>query len=90
MLIGGAEVCRHWFGHQGSREVSLEDQVGISMGWKDLRSLRVVRRLPTNTAQEMGSPRRGLSAFHACCFLSFLKMQAVRVLRSSSWASTTS
>ena len=67
VLVGGAEG--------GFR---LGGQIGVSTAWKGLRSLRALRRLSTNVARKMGSRRRGLVAFHACCFLSFRRMHVAR------------
>lgn len=63
-----------WLEEQKDQGFTLGGQIGVSTAWKGLRSLRVLRRLSTNVARKMSSHRRGLVAFHACCFLSFLRM----------------
>ena len=67
-----------WSEEQKDQGFSLGGHIGVSTAWKGLRSLRALRRLSTNVARKMVSHRRGLVAFHARCFLSFLRMHVAR------------
>lgn len=80
MLIGATEVGSHWSGRSG-RDQHLLERLEILEGSQEATHQRCSR--------DGFSQKRLEYVFHACCFLSFLRMQVGQVLRSPELASMT-